>query len=76
MHKMISTIIALEFGLFLSLSGLFKAGIPNLTGYYLSLLGQVTSSGIICYGNTSTSGSLNSYNIMCKNTLTIWFNIL
>ena len=42
----------------LLLSGLIKARIINLTGYNLSLSGQLTTSGIICYGITSISGSI------------------
>ena len=55
----------------LSLTGLIKAGISNLTGYNLTLSGQLTTSDIICYGYTSISSSLNSYNIICKNNLNI-----
>ena len=49
-----------------ALSRLMKASITCLTGYNLKLTGTLTTSGIFSYGNTSISGLLCLYNMLCK----------
>ena len=66
-------------GTILSLSGLINIGVISiLKGFNLTLSGQIATSRIICYCNTSISGSvyMNKDNDIFHNGVGIWGTIL